>query len=161
MTAHKKPNRVSYVPFEFDPEKSAANLEKHGIDFVAAQMLWEGKTVEVPSREARELRRLMIGKIGQKYWTAIVTARYMKNGNKVSRKATTSANLEEKFDRGEEVLDYFDVSKAKVRNPKVRRLKLDLPEWLILALDHEASRLKVDREELIKLWIAERLRKAA
>jgi uncharacterized DUF497 family protein len=26
--------------FEFDPAKSAANLEKHGIDFEAVQALW-------------------------------------------------------------------------------------------------------------------------
>jgi len=26
--------------FEFDPDKSAANRAKHGIDFEAAQMLW-------------------------------------------------------------------------------------------------------------------------
>jgi uncharacterized protein len=26
--------------FEFDPAKSAANLEKHGIDFIGAQALW-------------------------------------------------------------------------------------------------------------------------
>jgi uncharacterized protein len=28
------------MDFEFDPAKSAANLEKHGIDFVRAQALW-------------------------------------------------------------------------------------------------------------------------
>ena len=27
--------------FEFDPEKSRSNLEKHGIDFVDAQKLWK------------------------------------------------------------------------------------------------------------------------
>lgn len=31
---------------------------------------------------------------------------------------TTVENLEEKFDRGENVLDYFDVQKARVINPK-------------------------------------------
>jgi hypothetical protein len=31
---------------------------------------------------------------------------------------TTAKNLEEKFDRGEDVLDYFDVGKARVINPK-------------------------------------------
>jgi hypothetical protein len=30
---------------------------------------------------------------------------------------TTAKNLEEKFERGEDVLDYFDVSKARVVNP--------------------------------------------
>ena len=32
--------------------------------------------------------------------------------------ATTAKNLEEKFDRGEDVLDYFDVRKARVIDPQ-------------------------------------------
>ncbi|OQY29431.1 MAG: hypothetical protein B6I38_08235 [Anaerolineaceae bacterium 4572_5.1] len=27
--------------FEFDPNKSKSNLEKHGIDFIRAQKLWD------------------------------------------------------------------------------------------------------------------------
>ena len=33
-------------------------------------------------------------------------------------KPTTAQNLEGKFDRGEEVLDYFDVRKARVIKPQ-------------------------------------------
>jgi hypothetical protein len=33
---------------------------------------------------------------------------------------TTAKNLERKFDRGEEVLDYFDVRKARVIEPQSR-----------------------------------------
>ena len=33
-------------------------------------------------------------------------------------KRTTFENLEDKFDRGEEVLDYFEVTKARVINPR-------------------------------------------
>jgi len=32
--------------------------------------------------------------------------------------STTANNLEDKFDRGEEVLDYFEVTKARVINPR-------------------------------------------
>ncbi len=32
--------------------------------------------------------------------------------------ATTARNLEEKFDRGENVLDYFDVRKARIIDPQ-------------------------------------------
>ena len=32
--------------------------------------------------------------------------------------ATTAKNLEEKFDRGEDVLDYFDVRKVEVIDPQ-------------------------------------------
>ena len=31
---------------------------------------------------------------------------------------TTAKNLEERFDRGEDVLDYFEVTKARVINPR-------------------------------------------
>jgi hypothetical protein len=45
-------------------------------------------------------------------------------------KRTTAENLEEKFDRGEEVLDYFDVSNVRVIRPKpngVTKTKLAYP----------------------------------
>ncbi|HEY4272221.1 MAG TPA: hypothetical protein VGM65_09465 [Candidatus Udaeobacter sp.] len=35
-------------------------------------------------------------------------------------KKTTADNLEEKFDRGEDVLDYFDVGKAPIVDPQSR-----------------------------------------
>ena len=34
--------------------------------------------------------------------------------------ATTAKNLEDKFGRGEDVLDYFDVRKARVINPQAK-----------------------------------------
>jgi uncharacterized protein len=38
------------VEFEFDPAKSASNLDKHGIDFTAVQALWEDvMRVEIPA----------------------------------------------------------------------------------------------------------------
>ena len=41
--------------FEFDPAKSAANRDKHGIDFVEAQGLWGGPrwTSPYPIRGSR------------------------------------------------------------------------------------------------------------
>jgi hypothetical protein len=35
---------------------------------------------------------------------------------------TTAQNLEEKFDRGEDVLDYFDISKARVVHPQSKTI---------------------------------------
>jgi hypothetical protein len=34
--------------------------------------------------------------------------------------ATTAKNLEEKFDRGEDVVDYFDLKKARVVDPQAK-----------------------------------------
>ncbi len=43
------------MEFEFDPEKSHANKSKHGIDFVAAQMLWgDSALLEIPARTTDE-----------------------------------------------------------------------------------------------------------
>ena len=33
------------MQFEYDPNKSKSNKEKHGIDFDEAQELWNGKTI--------------------------------------------------------------------------------------------------------------------
>jgi len=52
------------LDFEFDPEKSASNKEKHGIDFVEAQALWnDPDLVEIPARVVDEPRFLVIGRI--------------------------------------------------------------------------------------------------
>ena len=62
--------------FEFDPNKSAANLEKHGIDFTAAQQLWQDDfRLIVPAKTQGETRFALIAKLNQKVWTAIYTER--------------------------------------------------------------------------------------
>jgi len=40
------------VRFEFDPEKSRINRQKHGIGFDEAKKLWEGRVLEMPARDA-------------------------------------------------------------------------------------------------------------
>jgi uncharacterized protein len=62
--------------FEFDPAKSQANKAKHGIDFSEAQALWDDPNLlEVPGRALDEPRFLIIGRIADKYWSAVVTYR--------------------------------------------------------------------------------------
>jgi uncharacterized DUF497 family protein len=64
------------MEFEFDPRKSQANQEKHGIDFVAAQAIWEDPALlEIPARTLDEPRWLVIGRIGRKHWSAVITLR--------------------------------------------------------------------------------------
>jgi uncharacterized DUF497 family protein len=62
--------------FEFDAAKSAANLEKHGIDFIAAQALWsDPDRLEVPARSLDEPRTQVIGRVGAVVWSAFITMR--------------------------------------------------------------------------------------
>jgi hypothetical protein len=72
-----------------------------------------------------------------------------------------ASDLERKFDEGEDVSDAFDWSKARRPNLAVRRVNVDFPAWVVEALDREAARLGVTRQALVKLWIAERLGRAA
>lgn len=70
---------------------------------------------------------------------------------------TTKENLEQRFDDGEDVLDYFDVSSARQPNLEAKRVNVDFPTWVVNGLDREAKRLGITRQSLIKMWIAERL----
>lgn len=70
---------------------------------------------------------------------------------------TTRENLEQRFDDGEDVLDYFDLSSARRPNLEAKRVNVDFPTWVVNGLDREAKRLGVTRQSLIKMWIAERL----
>jgi uncharacterized DUF497 family protein len=72
-------NDIVSIPlrFEFDPKKSAANLVKHGVDFVEAQAIWtDPDRLEVPARSLQEPRFQMIGRIEQKTWSAFITYRH-------------------------------------------------------------------------------------
>jgi uncharacterized protein len=64
------------MPFEYDLAKSTSNKLKHGIDFEQAQLLWlDTSLVEVPALVGDEPRWVVIGKIGEKHWSAIITRR--------------------------------------------------------------------------------------
>ncbi len=64
------------ITFEFDSRKSKSNLKKHGIDFVQAQMLWfDPDLLEIPAKTVDESRFLVIGRIGDKHWSAVITYR--------------------------------------------------------------------------------------
>lgn len=43
--------------FEWDPEKSRRNAEKHGISFFEARALWRGRTVEKRVRSGSDISR--------------------------------------------------------------------------------------------------------
>ena len=62
--------------FEYDPGKSRSNKLKHGLDFEAAQKLWQDPfLLRIPSKYEAEKRFLFIGRIGEKHWSAITTYR--------------------------------------------------------------------------------------
>ena len=64
------------MEFEFDEQKSRNNKQKHGIDFIEAQLLWDDPDrIEIPANTTDEARFVVIGKISGKCWSTIITYR--------------------------------------------------------------------------------------
>lgn len=62
--------------FEFDQSKSQSNKDKHGIDFLEAQEIWDDiDRLVIPVRNIDEPRFLIIGMIREKLWSCIYTMR--------------------------------------------------------------------------------------
>ena len=69
--------------------------------------------------------------------------------------------FDKRFDEGEDVSRYLDISKGRRRAQDQKRVNVDFPLWMIHLLDKEARRLGVPRQSIIKVWVAERLEKAS
>jgi hypothetical protein len=69
--------------------------------------------------------------------------------------------FDKRFDEGEGITGHLDL--AKIRKPlqEQKRVHVGFPLWMIQLLDKEAKRLGVPRQSIIKMWIAEHLKKAS
>ena len=74
---------------------------------------------------------------------------------------TKASNFDEKFDDGESIVEYLDLSKARRPELEQKRVNVDFPVWMIHQLDREAKRLGVTRQSVIKMWLADKLKEAA
>jgi len=70
-------------------------------------------------------------------------------------------DIDKKFDEGEDISKYLDIAKARRPEQEQKRVNVDFPLWMIQLLDKEAKRLGVPRQSIIKVWVAERLKKAS
>ena len=66
-------------------------------------------------------------------------------------------DFDKKFDEGQNISKYLDISKARRPEQEQKRVNVDFPLWMIHSLDKEAKRLGVPRQSIIKVWVAERL----
>jgi hypothetical protein len=69
--------------------------------------------------------------------------------------------FDRKFNRGEDVSQHVDMTKATRPGRSQKRVNVDFPVWMIESLDKEARRLGVPRQAVIKVWISERLEEKA
>lgn len=64
------------MQFEYDPNKSAANKLKHGLDFEEAKVLWDDvNALMIRVDRPGEERHIVIGRMFDAYWTAVITFR--------------------------------------------------------------------------------------
>ena len=70
-------------------------------------------------------------------------------------------DFDKKFDNGDNVTRYLKLSAMTRYGQQHKRVNVDFPVWMIHSLDKQAHRLGVPRQSVIKLWVAERLEKAA
>ena len=76
-------------------------------------------------------------------------------------KTMKAKDFEKQFDEGVDITASLDLTKAKRVMQEQRRVNVDFPTWMIESLDREAGKLGVTRQSIIKVWLAERLEKAA
>ncbi|UCC53220.1 MAG: hypothetical protein JSV68_04475 [Anaerolineaceae bacterium] len=69
--------------------------------------------------------------------------------------------FDKKFDDGQDILEFLDLSRAKRVSQEQKRVNVDFPIWMIDSLDREAKRLGVTRQSIIKIWLAEHLEQLA
>ena len=68
--------------------------------------------------------------------------------------------FDKKFESGEDITKYLDLSKIRRPEREQKRVNVDFPIWMIHSLDKEAKRLGVPRQSLIKVLVAEHFQQA-
>ena len=64
------------MDFQWDARKNVANKAKHGIDFESAKALWlDENRIEIEAPHPVEGRRILIGHLHGRLWTAVYTIR--------------------------------------------------------------------------------------
>ncbi len=63
-----------------------------------------------------------------------------------------------KFDAGEDISEYQEVSKGFRPGWEQKKVNVDIPVWMIDPLDTQARRIRVARQSIVKVWLSERLK---
>ena len=68
--------------------------------------------------------------------------------------------FERRFDAGEDISEFVDWKNARRPGRELQRVNVDFPNWMVKAMDNEASRLGVSRQALIKFVMDSHLQNA-
>ena len=128
---------MNEIRFEWDPAKAAANLKKHGVDFVEARPVFadeRAKIISDPDHSAGEDRFILLG-LSLNLRLLVVCHCYREANNTIriiSARKATKPGKRVSTDRCT-MRKQYDFSKAK-KNPYASRLK----KQITIRLDGEA-----------------------
>ena len=78
----------------------------------------------------------------------------------MKKKSIEAKVFDRKFENGDDIIEYLDLDKVLRPKQEQKRVNVDFPVWMIQQLDKEARKLGVTRQSIIKIWLAERLKKS-
>ncbi|MBS3771964.1 MAG: CopG family antitoxin [Bacteroidales bacterium] len=76
----------------------------------------------------------------------------------MKRKYISAKEFDEKFEAGEDLSEYLDMEKANRPGLKNKKIRLQLPEWMLGSVDREAKKMGVSRQAVLRMWISEKLK---
>jgi len=73
-------------------------------------------------------------------------------------KSTTASKFDQKFDDGEDILEFLDLDNIIKPGNEPKRVSVDFPTWMVHELDKVSKKLGVTRQSVIKVFISEKLK---
>jgi len=73
------------------------------------------------------------------------------------KKRLPAEELDRRFDAGEDIAEYLDLESARHINLEAKRVSVDVPAWMVQAIDRQADMIGVSRQAFIKFTLHEKL----
>lgn len=73
-------------------------------------------------------------------------------------KSLPAEELDRLFDAGEDISAYVDRASTRPLNREIKRINVDMPSWMLNALDYEAERLNISRQAVVKTMLDSAIR---
>lgn len=65
--------------------------------------------------------------------------------------------FDRRFDAGEDMSEFFDLSKARRPNREKKKVELNLPVWMIRKLENEAEKQGISMQVYLENYLAQQL----
>jgi len=62
-------------------------------------------------------------------------------------------DFDRKFDDGENIIEYLDLTKIKRSNSEEQTIAFEFPSWMVEALEQESQRRDLPLQAIVKDWI--------